>query len=170
MSAGQLAIRQPANLPAVNSGMPRHGPRFLTLQYFGYTIAVNGNESAELPLNFIAVPVAPCTSCWLWFSAHACKLPNSGHLVTSLASIPDWLRQTHTRLGSAGTVSVEREMSLAEAAMQLRLSWHTAWNRVLTGVLAGRKDERTGKWYVTKASVTRLQDSLHESRRTDVVR
>lgn len=43
---------------------------------------------------------------------------------------------------------------LADAAMELGLSWPRAWRLVLTKCLEGEK--RSNRWYVSRASVERL--------------
>lgn len=55
---------------------------------------------------------------------------------------------------------------LADAACQLRLSWHAAWRRVLVGDLTG---ERRGRqWFVTAASVRNLKRSTELPKTTPV--
>jgi hypothetical protein len=49
------------------------------------------------------------------------------------------------------------ELSLAEAALRLGLSWQRAWRLVLTGEIVGRKHE--GRWVVNADSVERYRHS-----------
>jgi hypothetical protein len=49
------------------------------------------------------------------------------------------------------------ELSLAEAALRLGLSWQRAWRLVLTGEIVGRK--RDGRWVVDSESVERYRNS-----------
>lgn len=47
------------------------------------------------------------------------------------------------------------EIGLAEAAHELKLSWHAAWRLALNGQLDARKVSRS--WVVTRESVERLR-------------
>ena len=46
------------------------------------------------------------------------------------------------------------EMSLPDACLHLRVSWHKGWRLLLIGRLEGRKV--AGHWLVTRASVERF--------------
>ncbi len=45
------------------------------------------------------------------------------------------------------------DISLADAAKKLSISWERAWRALLNGHLEGEK--RNGRWYVTPCSVRR---------------
>ena len=50
---------------------------------------------------------------------------------------------------------VKNQIPLAEAALELGISWERAWRHVLTGQLQGEK--RNGKWMVAVSSIRGLK-------------
>lgn len=51
------------------------------------------------------------------------------------------------------------ELTLAESAQELHVSWAQAWTYLLRGRLSGRKNG-SGRWVVTRNSVERLRKEL----------
>jgi hypothetical protein len=62
----------------------------------------------------------------------------------------------------------QQRIDLVSAAARLRISWHTAYRLVLTGVLDGER--LGGRWYVDPRSVERFRKiSNKESRHMAVL-
>ena len=55
-------------------------------------------------------------------------------------------------------MDAETKIPLAEAALQLGISWERAWRHMLTGELRGEKTN--GRWRVTASSVRALKRRL----------
>ena len=49
---------------------------------------------------------------------------------------------------------MQKQVELVQAAVQLRVSWHTAYRLMLQGHLAGER--RHGRWFVSAESVKQV--------------